>query len=34
VSVFEKTELLCAFQGDTLSTDLPDPANQLNLFRI
>ena len=34
VSVFEKTELLCAFQGDALSTDLPDSANQLNLFGI
>jgi len=34
VSVFEKTELSCAFQGDALSTDLPDPANQLNLFGI
>ena len=34
VSVFEKTKLSCAFQGDALSTDLPDPANQLNLFEI
>ena len=34
VSVFEKTEISCAFQGDSLSTDLPDPANQLNLFGI
>jgi hypothetical protein len=34
VSVFEKTELSCAFQSDALSTDLPDPANQLNLFGI
>ena len=34
VSVFEKTELSCAFQGDALSTDLPDSANQLNLFGI
>jgi hypothetical protein len=34
VSVFEKTELSCAFQGDAPSTDLPDPANQLNLFGI
>jgi transposase len=34
VSVFEKTEISCAFQGDALSTDLPDPANQLNLFGI
>jgi len=34
VSVFEKTEISCAFQGDVLSTDLPDPANQLNLFGI
>ena len=34
VSLFEKTELSCAFQGDALSTDLPDSANQLNLFGI
>ena len=34
VSVFEKNEISCAFQGDALSTDLPDPANQLNLFGI
>jgi hypothetical protein len=34
VSVFEKTEISCAFQGDAPSTDLPDPANQLNLFGI
>ena len=34
VSVFEKTEISRAFQGDALSTDLPDPANQLNLFGI
>ena len=34
VSVFEKTEISCAFQGDALSTDLPDSANQLNLFGI
>jgi transposase len=34
VSVFEKTEISCAFQGDVLSTDLLDPANQLNLFGI
>jgi transposase len=31
VSVFEKTDISCAFQGDALSTDLPDSANQLNL---
>ncbi len=34
VSVFEKNEISCAFQGDAPSTDLPDPANQLNLFGI
>ena len=34
VSVFEKNEISCAFQGDAPSTDLPDPANQLNLFVI
>ena len=34
VSVFEKTELSCAYQGDGLSTGLPDSANQLNLFGI
>jgi hypothetical protein len=34
VSVFEKNEISCAFKGDALSTDLPDPANQLNLFGI
>ena len=34
VSVFEKTEISCAFQGDALSTDSPDSANQLNLFGI
>jgi len=34
VSVFEKTELSCAFQGEALTTDLPEPANQLNLFGI
>jgi hypothetical protein len=34
VSVFEKTEISCAFQGDAPSTDLPDSANQLNLFGI
>jgi IS4 transposase len=32
VSVFEKTELLSAFQGDALTNDLLDSANQLNLF--
>ena len=32
VSVFEKTELSSAFQGNDLTTDLLDSANQLNLF--
>jgi hypothetical protein len=32
VSVFEKTELSSAFQGDALTNDLLDSANQLNLF--
>ncbi len=32
VSVFEKTELSSAFQGDALTSDLLDSANQLNLF--
>ncbi len=32
VSVFEKTELSSAFQGNELTTDLLDSANQLNLF--
>jgi hypothetical protein len=32
VSVFEKNELSSAFQGDALTSDLLDSANQLNLF--
>jgi hypothetical protein len=32
VSVFEKTELLSAFQGSVLTTNNTDSANQLNLF--
>lgn len=32
VSVFEKTELSCALQADLSQTELPDGANQLNLF--
>lgn len=32
VSVFERTELSSAFQGDALTSDLLDSANQLNLF--
>jgi len=32
ISVFEKNELSSAFQGDELTTDSPDSANQLNLF--
>ena len=32
VSVFEKTELSSAFQGDVLTIDLLNSANQLNLF--
>jgi hypothetical protein len=34
VSVFEKTEVSCAFQPDASQIDLPDAANQLNLFDI
>jgi hypothetical protein len=34
VSVFEKTEVSCALQPDASQTDLPDGANQLNLFDI
>ena len=34
VSVFEKTELSSAFQGGETATDLPESANQLNLFGI
>ena len=32
VSVFEKTQISCALQPDASQTDLPDAANQLNLF--
>ena len=32
VSVFEKTEISRALQTDALQIDLPDTANQLNLF--
>ena len=32
VSVFEKTQLLCALQADLSHSDLSDLANQLNLF--
>ena len=32
VSVFEKTEISCALQPDASQTDMPDAANQLNLF--
>jgi len=34
VSVFEKTEISCALQADASQTDLPNVANQLNLFDI
>ena len=34
VSVFEKTEISCALQGDDSANDLPTSANQLNLFDI
>ena len=34
VSVFEKTELSSAFQGDEYSSEILDTANQLNLFGI
>ena len=34
VSVFEKTEISCALQGDDSANDLPPSANQLNLFDI
>jgi len=34
VSVFEKTELSSAFHGSELASDIPDSANQLNLFGI
>ena len=32
VSVFEKTEVSCALQADASQIDLPNVANQLNLF--
>ncbi len=32
VSAFEKTELSCALQADASKIELPDAANQLNLF--
>ena len=34
VSVFEKTELLCALQGKEFQTNPLDAANQLNLFNF
>jgi NAD(P)-dependent dehydrogenase (short-subunit alcohol dehydrogenase family) len=34
VSVFEKTQLSSALQADLLASDLPDTANQLNLFNF
>jgi Transposase DDE domain len=34
VSVFEKTELSCALQPHRYTTELPNSANQLNLFDI
>jgi hypothetical protein len=34
VSVFEKTEISCALQGDNPAIDLPVNDNQLNLFNI
>ncbi|CAN7356616.1 IS4 family transposase [Variovorax sp. LjRoot84] len=34
VSVFEKTELSCALQADLSQTELPNTANQLNLFNF
>jgi hypothetical protein len=34
VSVFEKTEVSRALQTDASPIDLPDVANQLNLFDI
>ena len=32
VSVFEKTQLSCALQADATEIDMPNAANQLNLF--
>jgi len=34
VSVFEKTEISRALQADPLQSEMPDAANQLNLFEI
>jgi hypothetical protein len=34
VSVFEKTEISRALQADALQIEMPDAANQLNLFEI
>ena len=34
VSVFEKTELLCALQADASQIEPLDVANQLNLFNF
>jgi hypothetical protein len=34
VSIFEKTQLSCAFQVDTTQTVSPTNSNQLNLFEI
>jgi hypothetical protein len=34
VSVFEKTELSCALQPIRTAPELPNSANQLNLFNI
>ena len=34
VSIFEKTELSSAFQSGEIAADLPESANQLNLFGI
>jgi len=34
VSVFEKTQLPRALQADLSLSDLPDAANQLNLFNF
>ena len=34
VSVFEKTQISCALQPDTAIQEVPNSANQLNLFTI
>jgi hypothetical protein len=34
VSVFEKIEVSCALQADAFQTNMPDAANQLNLFEF